>query len=135
MRHNIFAIELCLQLEPGSGLRADLRDLVVSHPSVSSPGKKWAMVKRASELAKQVARAAEKHPDASLKLASRLDQPRRTVNEAVGEIPDCVKTSRRNSRQPSGPAIESKCNSFTQTPFTAPANACRADTFGHAPSR
>ena len=50
MRHNIFAIELCLRLEPDGRLRSALRDLVASHPSTSAPGEKWQMLKRATEL-------------------------------------------------------------------------------------
>lgn len=41
MLHNIFAIELCLRLEPGSGLRDELKDLILSHPHASTPGRKW----------------------------------------------------------------------------------------------
>ena len=43
-------MELCLRLEPGSDLRNLLRDLVLSHPAVTSPGAKWDMLKRAREL-------------------------------------------------------------------------------------
>lgn len=50
MQHSIFAIELCLRLTPGSELRDELHRLVMTHPAVSSPGKKWEMLKRATEL-------------------------------------------------------------------------------------
>ena len=50
MKHNIFAIELCLRLEPGSRLRSRLRDIVVNHPSASTPGYKWELLRRATEL-------------------------------------------------------------------------------------
>lgn len=50
MNHNIFAIELCLRLEPESDLRAQLGDLVLSHPTASRPGDKWKMLQRAVEL-------------------------------------------------------------------------------------
>lgn len=50
MIHNIFAMELCLRLEPGNGLRASLRDLVMRHPASTSPGPKWEMLKRAAAL-------------------------------------------------------------------------------------
>jgi hypothetical protein len=50
VKHNVFAIELCLRLEQGSGLRAALRELVVWHPAASSPGQKWELLKRATQL-------------------------------------------------------------------------------------
>jgi hypothetical protein len=50
VNHNIFALELCLRLEPGSRLRPALRELVVWHPAASTPGLKWDFLKRASEL-------------------------------------------------------------------------------------
>lgn len=49
MNHNILAIELCLRLEPGSSLRAQLKDLVVKHPVTSTPGLKWELLRRVSE--------------------------------------------------------------------------------------
>ena len=50
MNHNILAIELCLRLEPENELRARLKDLVVSHPAASTPGRKWELLRRISEL-------------------------------------------------------------------------------------
>ena len=50
MNHNIFAIELCLRLEPEDRLRAQLRELVASHPSASTPGYKWEQLHRITEL-------------------------------------------------------------------------------------
>jgi hypothetical protein len=50
LNHNIFAIELCLRLELGNDLRAQLKDLVVSHPASSTPGLKWQLLKRTTEL-------------------------------------------------------------------------------------
>lgn len=50
MKHNIFALELCLRLEPGSRLRGRLKDLIASHPSASTPGYKWELLRRAAEL-------------------------------------------------------------------------------------
>jgi hypothetical protein len=50
MNHSVFAIELCMRLEPGSVLREELKDLVMSHPVLSTPGQKWQLLKRASEL-------------------------------------------------------------------------------------
>ena len=50
MRHNIFAIELCLRLEPEDRLRAQLRELVANHPSGSTPGYKWEQLRRAADL-------------------------------------------------------------------------------------
>ncbi len=49
MDHNIFALELCMRLEPGSRLRPALRDLIVSHPAATTAGQKWELLKRASE--------------------------------------------------------------------------------------
>jgi hypothetical protein len=48
VKHNIFAIELCLRLD--SSLRASLRELIVQHPATSSPGQKWELLKRATHL-------------------------------------------------------------------------------------
>lgn len=48
MIHNIFAIELCLRIEPGSALRDELKELIVSHPDASTPGLKWELLKAAS---------------------------------------------------------------------------------------
>jgi hypothetical protein len=50
VKHNIFAIELCLRLEPHNTLRERLRDLVVRHPAASTPGLKWKLLRRVSEL-------------------------------------------------------------------------------------
>ena len=50
MNHNIFAMELCLRLEPGGGIRPSLRDLILWHPAASTPGQKWEMLKRACDL-------------------------------------------------------------------------------------
>jgi hypothetical protein len=50
VKHNIFAIELCLRQEPDSGLRPALRELIVWHPAASKPGQKWQLLKRASQL-------------------------------------------------------------------------------------
>ena len=50
MKHNIFAIELCLRLTPESRLRAALRELIVRHPAASTPGQKWNLLKRATQL-------------------------------------------------------------------------------------
>jgi hypothetical protein len=50
VKHNIFAIELCLRLEPGSHLRPSLRELLVWHPAASTPGQKWQLLKSASDL-------------------------------------------------------------------------------------
>jgi hypothetical protein len=50
VKHNIFALELCLRLEPEDRLRSQLRELVASHPSASTPGYKWEQLRRATEL-------------------------------------------------------------------------------------
>lgn len=50
MNHNVFAIELCLRLEPEDRLRSQLRELVAAHPSGSTPGYKWEQLSRATEL-------------------------------------------------------------------------------------
>ncbi len=50
MDHNILAMELCLRLEPGSRVRAELRDLVKEHPEVSTPGLKWNLIQRVSHV-------------------------------------------------------------------------------------
>lgn len=50
MKHSIFAIELCLRLEPGSTLRSELRELVVGHPALSGRQAQWEMLKRAADL-------------------------------------------------------------------------------------
>ena len=50
MTHNIFAIELCLRLELGNDLRGRLKDLVMSHPASSTPGLKWELLRRVSEV-------------------------------------------------------------------------------------
>ena len=50
MNHSILAIELCLRLEPGSRLRESLQQLVATHPATSTPGQKWGLLRRVSEL-------------------------------------------------------------------------------------
>jgi hypothetical protein len=50
VKHNIFAVELCLRLEPGSRVRGRLKELVASHPSASTPGYKWELLRRATEV-------------------------------------------------------------------------------------
>ncbi len=50
MKHSIFALELCMRLEPESSLRAGLREIVVTHPALSDPGPKWQMLQDAAEL-------------------------------------------------------------------------------------
>ena len=50
LRHNIFAMELCLRLERDSELRASLWDLVVSMPAKTRAGEKWKLLNRAAEL-------------------------------------------------------------------------------------
>jgi hypothetical protein len=50
VKHNIFAIELCLRLLPDDRLRGRLKEIVVSHPSASTPGYKWELLRRAAEL-------------------------------------------------------------------------------------
>jgi hypothetical protein len=50
VKHNIFALELCLRLEPGSRLRSRLKDLIVMHPAQSSPGLKWELLRKLCEL-------------------------------------------------------------------------------------
>lgn len=50
MKHSIFALELCMRLEPQGSLRGELRDLIAKHPHVSGPQAKWEMLQRASEL-------------------------------------------------------------------------------------
>ena len=50
MSSSILALELCLRLEPGSPLRSELHQLVATHPSTSSPGLKWQLLRRVSEL-------------------------------------------------------------------------------------
>jgi hypothetical protein len=49
VEHNIFAIELCLRLEDGNRLRAQLRELIVKHPAASTAGQKWELLKRATD--------------------------------------------------------------------------------------
>lgn len=44
MEHSVFAIELCMRLEPGSDVRSRLCDLVALHPGATDPGAKWAML-------------------------------------------------------------------------------------------
>jgi hypothetical protein len=60
VRHNIFAMELCLRLEDGDPLRDDLKELVKYHPAESAAGKKWKMLQRASELLRARLHLAEK---------------------------------------------------------------------------
>ena len=49
MLHSIFAMELCLPLDPP--LHKSLRSLVVDHPERSGYHEKWALYRRAAELA------------------------------------------------------------------------------------
>jgi hypothetical protein len=48
--HNIFAMELCLQLEPDSTLRKSLHELIVDQPGTSTLGEKWKTLGRAIDL-------------------------------------------------------------------------------------
>jgi hypothetical protein len=50
VNHSIFALELCLRLEPGSRLRDELHQLVMSHPATTTPGRKWELLRRVTEL-------------------------------------------------------------------------------------
>jgi len=50
MNHSIFALELCLRLEPGSHLRDELHQLVMSHPATTTPGRKWELLRSVAEL-------------------------------------------------------------------------------------
>lgn len=50
MNHNVFALELCLRLQPEDDLRPQLADLVLAHPEASRPGPKWQMMQRAVQL-------------------------------------------------------------------------------------
>jgi hypothetical protein len=50
MNLNIFALELCLRLEPAGTLRARLHELIREHPSASSPGQKWALLRSVTSL-------------------------------------------------------------------------------------
>jgi hypothetical protein len=50
VKHSIFALELCMRLEPGSSLRSELRELVVQHPVITDPGPKWSLLQRITEL-------------------------------------------------------------------------------------
>ncbi|MCG3195050.1 MAG: hypothetical protein DIJKHBIC_04319 [Thermoanaerobaculia bacterium] len=50
MNHAIFALELCLELAPDSELWSELRALVAEHPAISSPGKKWQMLRSAVQI-------------------------------------------------------------------------------------
>jgi hypothetical protein len=49
VNHNVFAMELCLRIEPGSRLRAELKDLLLMHPAASTPGLKWELLRGVSE--------------------------------------------------------------------------------------
>jgi hypothetical protein len=60
LKHNIFALELCMRLEPDDTLRERLRDLVVRHPAASSAGAKWKLLRRVSELLLEHERLFEK---------------------------------------------------------------------------
>lgn len=44
MEHSVFAIELCMRLEPGSPVRSRLADLVALHPAQTDPGAMWSML-------------------------------------------------------------------------------------------
>ena len=50
MNHNIFAIELCVRMEPESRLQERLRQLLARHPALTTPGAKWELLRRLSEL-------------------------------------------------------------------------------------
>ncbi len=50
MNHSVFAIEICMRLEPGSLLRTELRELVATHPAVTTPGQKWHLLRRICQL-------------------------------------------------------------------------------------
>ena len=50
MKHSIFAMELCLRLEPGSVVLTTLRDLVAQHPETTRPGAKWKMLHHACDI-------------------------------------------------------------------------------------
>jgi hypothetical protein len=50
VKHNVFALELLLRLEPNDALRERLRDLVARHPAASSPGAKWKLLRRIADL-------------------------------------------------------------------------------------
>jgi hypothetical protein len=50
MRHNIFAMEICMRMDTDDSLRCKLRDLIRDHAPDSSPGKKWNMLQRAASL-------------------------------------------------------------------------------------
>ncbi len=50
MEHSVFAIELCLLMEPGNFLRGQLRELIASHPSASTPGKKWELLRLTAQM-------------------------------------------------------------------------------------
>jgi hypothetical protein len=50
MNLNIFALELCLRLEPAGTLRGALHELIRDHPSASSPGQKWALLRSVTSL-------------------------------------------------------------------------------------
>jgi hypothetical protein len=48
--HNIFAMELCLRLEKEDQLRGKLKELIVSHPDATTPGRKWKLLRDAAAL-------------------------------------------------------------------------------------
>jgi hypothetical protein len=60
MEHNIFAIELCMRLEPGDRLRAQLKDLIAKHPAASTAGLKWELLTKCSDRLLENARLFEK---------------------------------------------------------------------------
>lgn len=49
MRHSIFAMEVCLRLEPGNTLPSTLRNLVVNHPRAATSGDKWWLYRTAAD--------------------------------------------------------------------------------------
>ncbi|MEO6325701.1 MAG: hypothetical protein ABIT01_19685 [Thermoanaerobaculia bacterium] len=50
MDHSVFAIELCLRLEPRSRVRDELRRLVVSHPARTGIKQKGELLRKISEI-------------------------------------------------------------------------------------
>lgn len=50
MKHNIFALELCLRMTSGNTLGEELRQLVKGHPAATTPGQKWELLKQIARL-------------------------------------------------------------------------------------
>ena len=50
MLHNIFAIELCMRLEPDDRVQRELRALIDVLPASAAPGRKWGVLKRAADV-------------------------------------------------------------------------------------